>query len=279
MSIKNPITGRNILIGGLTWTRLRKRGLIGGAQEHSNVIIEDDHVKKYLDPSNHIEVDLMVRLSLKTPYVVKIHEIQPTYFIMERFGTQTFYDVIMTNNSIDIVRHILHQCFDVLKIMEKEKIIHNDFHCGNILVDEKYHIKVIDFELGCYNDPIQHRWVGNPLNNNQTLEHYQKVGRLVGRYQIPEQLIPLCDAMTIVYKALTALLNKEIDPQFAINHDDRYTPFLEYIDIDRPIVLSKGRRGVIFDPNYHPITYDGSDIDLLHHVIDDIKYPSRQTLW
>lgn len=108
-------------------------------------------------------VDLYAHLKCRVPK-------DGTYYFefLEKLETN-FIDILrQPKKSISFWYPILKQIFESLMLLEKNKILHNDFHFGNIMLvhKDKINIKIIDFSAAVFHDsfPIKvTTFFGTPL--------------------------------------------------------------------------------------------------------------------
>jgi len=70
------------------------------------------------------------------------------YFFIEYLGKNTLYDIIENNElNEDNINKIILQIAKGLRYLHSKNIIHCDIKLDNIMVDDEYNIKIIDFDL------------------------------------------------------------------------------------------------------------------------------------
>ncbi|KAJ8317950.1 hypothetical protein KUTeg_003041 [Tegillarca granosa] len=100
------------------------------------------------------EITLLQRLN--HPALPDLYEVYESdkclYMIMEYIPNGTLLDFInkMGNLTEIDARRIFHQLLDVVDFLHRGSIVHRDIKCDNIMLDDHYNIKLIDFGFSRY---------------------------------------------------------------------------------------------------------------------------------
>lgn len=184
--------------------------------ELKNEVLNEIKALKILNKANPgLFVNMYAHLKCKVPD-------SGTYYFefMEKLDSNLL-DVIRVKRKqgIDFWYPILKQIFYALAIMEENKIMHNDFHFGNIMLieDGKVNVKVIDFSAALFpgslpikvttffGKPLKHFEAGEDLFNFMDIFNLPKVQNAYTN-KLPKELKTLGKFVTSFYEETGHLL-------------------------------------------------------------------------
>jgi 3-phosphoinositide dependent protein kinase-1 len=98
-----------------------------------------------------VHIEKVVLSYLKNPYTIKFYQTfqdkMKLYFLLEYIPNGSLSDFLKREKNISdkLARHFIAEIVQGLQYLREKEIIHRDLKPGNILLDENYHIKFIDF--------------------------------------------------------------------------------------------------------------------------------------
>ena len=146
----------------------------------------------------HSKVEILVLKELKHKNIIKyytdFYDSENYYLLLENTNFRNLNDFYLTYRNLginikeEIIWKILHQCLDVLVYIHNEGIIHREIEPKNILIDENYNIKLINFnkcaamdkscaKLYANNDRIVQKLIvnaGTKISNEYSAPEMQK---------------------------------------------------------------------------------------------------------
>ena len=118
---------------------------------------------KYSNEANSL-IKLIEKNSLIQEFICTFHDYDNLYFVSKYYDgfMDNYASLNFTEIQIQFFSACLIQSFNALR---RKKIIHRDVHFGNLVLDEKQYINLIDFHIAIEyknkNDP-KRNYVGSP---------------------------------------------------------------------------------------------------------------------
>ena len=141
------------------------------------------------------------------------------YIVIEYFRSQNLFDFLQQQSIEDEQKFdIAIQILEALNYSHKTGIIHRDIKPQNILINEDYEIKIVDFGIS--------KIIGMAYNPSETLKDYMSI-----TYAAPEQLQRLdVNSQSDLYSfgMLLAFLFTEIEPPTSKKDLNNYFGTIEY---------------------------------------------------
>eukprot|EP00347_Sterkiella_histriomuscorum_P019665 403340754 len=187
-----------------------------------------------LDKTRSVFREKQLLSELQHPYIVKLittlKDEENLYFVFEHCNKGSLNDLVAKKKKLDerIVRQYLAQLVSVLDYLQQKKVMHRDLKPQNIMIDDNYNIKIIDFgDAKLFGEdesetPIQSTnqrkdfEVMDLMDNNQLEADFDRRGTFVGtlNYVAPEMVkqnescleTDLWSTGCIVYKMLTGVV-------------------------------------------------------------------------
>lgn len=109
----------------------------------------------------HFEQEVNVVLKMDHPGIIKIHNFLADnsffYLVMELFSGKTLVECTPKNGLIDeeFAKPIFKQILEVINYIHEQGIAHRDMKLENVLLDNRGHIKLIDFGFSKFADQGQ----------------------------------------------------------------------------------------------------------------------------
>ena len=103
------------------------------------------------EKEHEVHIEKLVLTHLKSPYIIKFYQTfqdkLKLYFLLEYIPNGSLFEFMKKEKSISdkLARHFVAEIVQGLKYLREKEIVHRDLKPGNILLDENYHIKFIDF--------------------------------------------------------------------------------------------------------------------------------------
>ena len=96
-------------------------------------------------------VEKTVLNDLDHPTIVKFHgsfsDNKKLYFLLEHCPGKSLHEFLLTHRrlSLPLARHFTAEIVLALEYLRSKEVIHRDLKPGNIVLDQNYHVKLIDF--------------------------------------------------------------------------------------------------------------------------------------
>jgi 3-phosphoinositide dependent protein kinase-1 len=105
-----------------------------------------------LNKERHVLRERALLNELKHPNVIELIQTfkdeENLYFVMEAAGNGNLDELVKKcQNRLgeNIVRLMFAQCVNVMQLMQEKEIMHRDLKPQNIMLDENYNVKVVDY--------------------------------------------------------------------------------------------------------------------------------------
>ena len=113
-----------------------------------------------LEERHHeVYTEKFVLSMLKNPSVIKLHcsfqDKHKLYFLMDFMTNGSLFDLLRREHSINLhlARHYSAEIVVALEALREAEIVHRDLKPGNLMLDESYHLKLIDFQTAKIMNP------------------------------------------------------------------------------------------------------------------------------